>query len=297
MPALAATGVGLPAAIAVGAGLSAAEKKLKGGSWGDALKAGAMGAATSAIPGAVGGLAKGAGGAAASAATSAATKAGTGMDWGQLVSGLLKDPNTYANIGSILGSAGSGKTNERLAEGQQTTQQNQQALSQYGIQQGAEMQAGNLDLSRKAFETTNRGQLGKQALIGDLLANFSPTSVNVPGIQNAQISGGLKLGQGGQDAAKLLNSQALQKMLNPDAFTGGNVLQAPELQQMPQAGGLEKFLQTAGLIGSVAGGVGKGMQAQPQGNNATAQSQPQGLSPQVYDPKRLNPDIYQQLRF
>lgn len=44
--ALGATGVGLPAAMAVSGGLNALDKKVSGGSWKDALKSGAMGAAT-----------------------------------------------------------------------------------------------------------------------------------------------------------------------------------------------------------------------------------------------------------
>lgn len=47
--ALGMTGVGLPAAMAVSAGLNAADKKVSGGSWGDALKAGAVGAGTAAM--------------------------------------------------------------------------------------------------------------------------------------------------------------------------------------------------------------------------------------------------------
>jgi hypothetical protein len=42
--ALGATGVGLPAAMAVSGGLNALDKKVSGGSWKDALKSGAMGA-------------------------------------------------------------------------------------------------------------------------------------------------------------------------------------------------------------------------------------------------------------
>lgn len=51
---LGATGVGLPAAMAVGGGLNALDKKVSGGSWGDTLKSGLMGAGTSALGGMAG---------------------------------------------------------------------------------------------------------------------------------------------------------------------------------------------------------------------------------------------------
>lgn len=54
--ALGATGVGLPAAMAVSGGLNALDKKLSGGSWKGALGAGALGAGTGAL-GAMGGAA------------------------------------------------------------------------------------------------------------------------------------------------------------------------------------------------------------------------------------------------
>jgi hypothetical protein len=49
--ALAATGVGIPAAIGVSAGLNALDTKLSGGSLGQSLLSGGIGAATSMIPG------------------------------------------------------------------------------------------------------------------------------------------------------------------------------------------------------------------------------------------------------
>ena len=52
--ALGATGVGLPAAMAVSAGLNALDKKVSGGSWKGALGAGALGAGTGLLGGAAG---------------------------------------------------------------------------------------------------------------------------------------------------------------------------------------------------------------------------------------------------
>jgi hypothetical protein len=74
--ALGMTGVGIPAAMAVSGGLNALDKKVSGGSWMDAAKAGAMGAgeaaamggASKGIPGMMGRISRGVGGQAVPAA-------------------------------------------------------------------------------------------------------------------------------------------------------------------------------------------------------------------------------------
>jgi hypothetical protein len=162
-------------------------------------------------------------------------------------------------------------------------------------------------------------------LLADLLGNMQDVSVNVPGIQTASVTGGLRpsaMGAGGKQAMGELLKQALfAQMQNPGAsgemgaagpgpaagmpmggaampgaaipggandsglfsgikerlakqqaepsaaavaakgydpwnFQGGEMLAAPQLQGLKQAGGLEKFLNIAGLIGSAAGGIG-----------------------------------------
>lgn len=83
--ALAATGVGIPAAIAASAGLNALDTKVNGGSLAQSLISGGIGAATGAIPGAAfgGGL-----------------KGVVGQSLGQVAKSQVKNPALY---GAILG--------------------------------------------------------------------------------------------------------------------------------------------------------------------------------------------------
>lgn len=71
---LAATGVGLPAAMAITAGANLAGTKMQGGSWGDAVKSGAIGAGMAGVGGSVlGGARAGAGATNAARSTAAQT--------------------------------------------------------------------------------------------------------------------------------------------------------------------------------------------------------------------------------
>ena len=113
--ALAATGVGLPAAIAASAALNAADKKASGGTWKQSLIAGGIGAGTAAIPGG-GGLGGSIGGSVAKqgikslatgvakgAATNFATGAGTSLATGQGLKNALKAGGSSAvtNLGTM----------------------------------------------------------------------------------------------------------------------------------------------------------------------------------------------------
>jgi hypothetical protein len=81
----------------------------------------------------------------------------------------------------------------------------------------------------------------------------------VPGIQNAQINGGLRpsaLGAGGRGAASELAKQAMLKLMAPDQFTGGEILTPPELTPIPQPSGWENAAGIGGILGTLGGAVG-----------------------------------------
>jgi hypothetical protein len=113
-----------------------------------------------------------------------------------------------------------------------------------------------------AHARTRAGR-GKQAALADLLSNLQDVSIDVPGIQTAKVSGGLRpsaMGATGRQGMAELSKQALQALMQGDTFTGGQILQGPQIQGPKQAGGLEKGLDWAGLIGSLVGGVGQTLQ-------------------------------------
>jgi hypothetical protein len=126
------------------------------------------------------------------------------------------------------------------------------------------------------FSEDARAGRGKQAALADLLSNMQDISINVPGIQTANVSGGLRpsaMGATGRSAMAEMSKQALQALMSGDQFTGGQILRGPQITPPAQAGGLEKGLDWASLISSIVGGVGKSVQepgkysALPQGDD------------------------------
>jgi hypothetical protein len=166
-----------------------------------------------------------------------------------------------SGIGQIAGGAAAGAQSDRALAGQQTAQENQANLNQFTAAQNAQNQTGQLDLQRKMFSEQARGGRGKQALIGDLLANMQDVNISVPGVQNATVTGGMRpsaLSAGGRQAGSELHKQALMALMNGDEFKGGEIMTPPEVKQAPEKGGMEKGLDWLGLIGSLAGAFGGG---------------------------------------
>lgn len=172
------------------------------------------------------------------------------MDWTQ----LLSVAGPY--IAKLASGAASGAAKGRQDEAVLNTSRDQQAGQQFATQQAAQMNAGSLDLQRKGFQEDVRGSRAKQAAIADMLANFKGTQINVPGIQNASVSGGLNVNSPGlQQAMAKLREQALMAQLQGDTpggeqFQGGALLKAPGVTPIPQASGWERFM---GIASQAAG--------------------------------------------
>jgi hypothetical protein len=226
----------------------AANSTIQGGGAKGALLGAGLGAATGGIPGA-----------------STAAKAGTGMNWTELLKSVATNPDTYAAIGHIAGNASAGRSDQRMQDTANTNAFNNSDTARYQTEQAAQNQAGQLDLQRKMFSEDARPGRAKQAMLADLLSNLQDISINVPGIQNANVTGGLRastMGQTGKASAAELGKQALAKLLEGDTFTGGEVLQPNPMAPMPKQGGTEKALDWIGLLGAGAGALGNINQAQ-----------------------------------
>ena len=155
----------------------------------------------------------------------------------------------------VGGKQAAGAAEGRIREADLLQRQDQLRNSQYGTQQGAEMNAGQLDLQRKGFTEGARGSRAKQAFLADLLGNYQPTRVSVKGVPEANISGGPQIGAGGKQAMAELSRQALLAQLTPDKFEGGNVLAPPELSTLPQAGKFDTTRSALSQIGQVGGAL------------------------------------------
>ncbi len=169
------------------------------------------------------------------------------MDWVSLISAASNAAGQYAK-NSAAG---------RVAEAGLNQGQDSLRNSQYNTAQNAQMQGGNLDLNRKSFSEGARGNRAKQALIGDLLANFKGTNISTPGIKGSQISGGLadSMGLMGKAAGSELSRQALLKLLEGDTFEGGDILPQPGVTAQPKASTFEKIMAGIGTGGALAGSI------------------------------------------
>lgn len=223
---IAGLGAGLGVSAGVPAGLGAAT----------ATGIGAGGASLA------GGLGAGAAGAAGAAGSGAAAGGG----------GFMASLPTYAKYaqaaGSILGGAAGSAADSRA-------QQNNAELNRAILAQQMQNNVGQLDLQRKNFEEQARGSRSRQAVIADLLSNAKPSNVSVPGIQNAQVSGGFgpsSIGATGRQSLAELAKQALAAQMTPTQFKGGDLVPIPEAHK---AGAGEKFLNAAALGASLYGGM------------------------------------------
>ncbi len=177
---------------------------------------------------------------------------------------LSKAPTALSALGNVASNASAGRAAGREKEIDIEAKRDQLRNQQYGTQQGAEMNAGQLDLQRKNFTEGARGGRAKQALLADLIGGYQPTRVSVAGVKNADISGGPQLGAGGKQAMAELSRQALLAQLSPDEFTGGKVMAPPSLSQLPQAGKLDSFLNTLGPAAAIGGALGSSFGNKPQ---------------------------------
>jgi hypothetical protein len=170
-------------------------------------------------------------------------------------------------VGDVLGKQQQGQAQGQVTQAQVQQNQDRNALDRYQTMQGAQNQAAQTDLQRKGFESSNRGTSAKQALLAALLGgDYQGANVSVPGIKNASVSGGLldslKNSAGARTAMQNLGQQASTAQTTPLQFHGGEMLAAPNLTALPEAGKSNSFLNTLARIaqigGAAASGFGKG---------------------------------------
>lgn len=186
-------------------------------------------------------------------------------------------------LGNLFGKGAQKASESRMTEADIRQRQDLLRNQQFNTAQNAQFQQGALDLQRKGFEEHARGARAKQQALADILLNFQPTRVNVPGIQSAQVSGGLaeSLSGAGRDALTELIAQARLKQLTGDSFQGGQILAPPQLSGIPKASGWEKAAGIAGILGGLAGGLGSLMQ--PKYTQVTGEA--------------VNPELFGNVRF
>lgn len=241
-------GGGLAAGALLGGGAAAAG--------GGAATTGAAG-----IPGATllpaGGIGTSAGAAGAAGAAAPAAAAGLG-------STVVKNlPALLSGAGTVLGNAAGGQADAQKSAAELEQERARTLANQYGTQQGAETSAGQLNLDRQKFNETSEAARLKRAIIGNLLGNVQDTSISLPGITPATVTGGLRpsaLGQGGRDASAEMVARALEQVRAGNTYSGGTVLPQPDVAPVGAQGG-SKGLNTAALIASLFGAGAAGVNA------------------------------------
>jgi hypothetical protein len=169
-----------------------------------------------------------------------------GVDWTQLLQSGAQ----------LAGAAGAARAKGRADESTALNQRDQTANSLYNTAQNAQMQSGQLDLQRQQAAQQMAGKRTQQATAADLLSRMQDVSINVPGIHNATVTGGIRpsaMGDIGRTSNALLAKQALMKQLEGDSFSGGQILTPPSQSAMPQGNFLDTLLNTGGLVGSLGG--------------------------------------------
>lgn len=156
-------------------------------------------------------------------------------------------------LSKLFGGGSKAAENSRMNQAQLQLGQDQLRNQQYQTGQNAQMQLANTDLARKDFTERARGGRAKQATLADMMMNFKPTSVSVPGVTNAEISGGMQIGEGAREALGNLRQQALLAQLAGDKFEGGEILNAPTVTPIPKPGKMEKWGDILATITGIAG--------------------------------------------
>ena len=194
---------------------------------------------------------------------------------------LMAIPAIASALGSIFGRGANASAENDANKTAASSRMNDQRLSQYQTQQGAQMQQGQLDLNRQQFNESSEASRMKRALIGALLGNVQDAQISVPGIKTAQISGGLRpsaLGENGRGLAELMAKLASEKAQAGNTYQGGEMLAPPNLTDL---GGMRQggngILNALAGISSAIGGVGKSLQGGGGGNTS-------GLSQGMIDP-------------
>jgi hypothetical protein len=172
---------------------------------------------------------------------------------------LGKIGGSLLGLGNVLGGQQEGAAKGQLTQAQVQQGQDRNAIDLYSRQQGAQQDAGQLDLQRKGFETNDRSATAKQALIGALLGGkMSPTSIT-GGKSSGGLLAALQANPDALGAMQRLGGSAGQAQIKPLQFTGGEMLKAPTMTPLPNTSKGSNLLSTIARIAQIGGGIASGL--------------------------------------
>lgn len=179
---------------------------------------------------------------------------------------ILTNPATWEAAGSLLAGAGGGAADDRERENAYGRGQDRARADLYRTQT-----AGDLDRARLGLQAPEIRS--RQAVLGALLKNLQPVSVNVPDRVRGSLvsySGGLTpevLDAISRQAGGELESQALAALMDQSDIPQER--QAPELTPYQQPGALEQGVSAGSTAANLlAALMRRPSQGQPQGQGA-----------------------------
>ena len=175
-------------------------------------------------------------------------------------------PGLLSVGGEVASGIGKGRAAGRESEATLLTARDRNAIDRYDSEQRAKLDAAKLgeDALRDRLDRSLESPQKRagQAALGDILANIKSSGVSgLPGyIPKIAFSGGLTpdlLGPMARTAGSTLARDALMAQLTGSDVPAAPNLSAlgtaaPELSPLPQAGKLDSFLNTLGVIGQIA---------------------------------------------
>jgi hypothetical protein len=183
-------------------------------------------------------------------------------------------------IGKVAGGLGKGRADGRAAEADINYKRDNQQLDRYATQQRSILDAAQAMASQNKTDAqmgldapTARG---KQALLGDALANYqykAPTHAraNVVDFGSPFNLSANTRELGGMLSAGALNDQKQGNSPLSKVDFQSALIAPPNQTALPQSSWLDKLLNAAGTVGTIAGGVGEAANAFG-GEKSTAKS-------------------------
>lgn len=171
-----------------------------------------------------------------------------------------------AGVGKILGGIGKGRAEGREAEADLNYKRDNQALDAYSLQQRSILDAAHAMASQNRTDAemglAAPSMRGKQALLGDALANFQYKAPTHARANVVDFGSPYNLSDSTRQLGGLLSSGALK-----DQQQGNSPLEKVDFMSMlidppnqtalPKSGWLDKVLNTAGAVGSIGGAIGE----------------------------------------
>lgn len=173
-----------------------------------------------------------------------------------------------AALGKVFGGAAKGRAEGRKAEADVNLQRDQLASNQYATRQGSMLDAarGMADQNRTDAEMglMAPSMRAKQAMLGDALKNFQYKAPTHARANVVDFGSPYQLSDSTRELGGLLSTGALadqQKGNSPLEKVDfmSMLMDAPGQTPLPKSSWLDKVLNTAGAVGSLAGGVSEVM--------------------------------------